>query len=141
MFGKASVVKTACNMLDTQTTDVDDAVSTTNVQWLSMLRRGAASHRVDKPKHFYPIFVNSITATIEGVGKPLEPDEDRNAIVVPENLVAVWPMRTDGSEGRWQLKRETFISALKEGTAKLGSYNKKKIDGQSITLTLGLRMR
>lgn len=126
MFGKASVVKTACNMLDTQITDVDDTVSTTNVQWLSMLRRGAASHRADKPKHFYPIFVNPVTATIEGVGEPLGLDEDRSTVAVPENLVAVWPMRTDGSEGRWQLKRETFISALEEGTAKLGSYNKKQ---------------
>lgn len=126
MFGKASVVKTACNMLDTQITDVEDTVSTTNVQWLSMLRRGAASHRADKPKHFYPIFVNPVTATIEGVGEPLESDEDRSTVAVPENLVAVWPMRTDGSEGRWQLKRETFISALEEGTAKLGSYNKKQ---------------
>lgn len=126
MFGKASVVKTACNMLDTQITDVDDTVSTTNVQWLSMLRRGAASHRADKPKHFYPIFVNPVSATIEGVGEPLESDEDRSTVAVPENLVAVWPMRTDGSEGRWQLKRETFISALEEGTAKLGSYNKKQ---------------
>lgn len=126
MFGKASVVKTACNMLDTQITDVEDTVSTTNVQWLSMLRRGAAFHRADKPKHFYPIFVNPVTATIEGVGEPLESDEDRSTVAVPENLVAVWPMRTDGSEGRWQLKRETFISALEEGTAKLGSYNKKQ---------------
>lgn len=35
-------------------------------------------------------------------------------------------MRTDGSEGRWQLKRETFIAALHAGTAKLGTYNRKQ---------------
>lgn len=126
MFGKASVVKTARNMLDNQTSDDNNYVIQTNVQWLSMLRRGSASHREDKPKHFYPIFVDPLTAEIKSVGEPLEADVDRYSVSVPDGLVVVWPLRTDGSEGRWQLKRETFISALSEGTAKLGSYNKKQ---------------
>ncbi len=125
MFGKMSVVKSSCNMLDTQTTDNDDVVENDKVQWLSMLRRGAASHRPDKPKHFYPIFVEPKSATIKSVGEPIPIDMPKENVTVPDGLVAVWPMRTDGSEGRWQLKKETFEKALSDGTAKLGSYNKK----------------
>ena len=126
MLGKASIMKGACNMLDAQITDVEEETVTENVQWLSMLRRGSASQRADKPKHFYPIFVNQERAEIIGVGEPLPLEQDRNTVAIPDGAVAVWPMRTNGSEGRWQLKRETFIKALEEGFAKLGSYNQKQ---------------
>lgn len=124
MFGDFSVSKSTCNMLDTQTTDENDDVQE-NVSWLSMLRRGSASMRADKPKHFYPIFVNPQKAEIVSVGEPLDIDVKRQSVCVPEGLVAIWPMRTNGSEGRWQLKKETFESYLEKGYAKLGTYNKK----------------
>lgn len=120
MLGNASIRKSEGNMLDVLT-DTGEKVS-----WLSMLRRGAASHRVDKPKHFYPIFVDHNKATIIDVGEPLELSEDRFKVTAPGGIDIVWPIRTDGSEGRWQLKRETFIGALKDGAAKLGTYNKKQ---------------
>lgn len=126
MIGRASIRKSYCNMLDTQLTDINAEEVTENVQWLSMLRRGVASQRADKAKHFYPIFVDPRTATIVKVGDPIPLNQDRNTVLVPEGLVAVWPMRTNGSEGRWQLKKETFVKALSDGTAKLGSYNKKE---------------
>ena len=81
---------------------------------------------MDKPKHFYPIFVEHDSATIVNVGEPLELETDRRTVSVDPGIDIVWPMRTDGSEGRWQLKRETFIVALEEGTAKLGTYNKRQ---------------
>ena len=123
MLGNASIRKEEGNMLDFQTNKDSE---NTKVTWLSMLRRGAASRRADKPKHFYPIFVKHTDATIIDVGEPLELSEDRTTVVVEDGIDIVWPMRTDGSEGRWQLKRETFITALELGTAKLGTYNKKQ---------------
>ena len=125
MFGDASIRKAEHNMLDSQN-DEDKPEIEEKVSWLSMLRRGAASHRADKPKHFYPIFVDHATSTIIRVGEPLELSTDRISVTAEDGVDIVWPMRTDGSEGRWQLKRETFISALEEGTAKLGTYNKRQ---------------
>ena len=129
MIGASSISKSTCNMLDTQSTEnesASDENSSNKVSWLSMLRRGSASHRYDKPKHFYPIFVDHQSATIVGVGDPLDISEDRSTITKEEGIDIVWPMRTDSSEGRWQLKKETFVLALKKGTAKLGQYNKKQ---------------
>lgn len=127
MLGEASIRKAKCNMLDKQAEGSNaESVISDKVSWLSMLRRGSASHRADKPKHFYPIFVNRATSTIVDVGLPLDVEEDRNSVKARDGIDIIWPMRTDGSEGRWQLKRESFITALKNGTAKLGSYNKSQ---------------
>lgn len=126
MMGKGSIKKNICNMLDTQINDLQSGETSENVQWLSMLRRGVAAQRRDKPKHFYPIFVNPETEIIVNVGEPIPLEQDRHTVPIPDGLVAVWPLRTNGNEGRWQLKRETFLKALQLGTAKLGSYNKVK---------------
>ena len=126
MLGDASIKKSEHNMLDTPNNRIAETDGQEQVGWLSMLRRGAASHRADKPKHFYPIFVDHQKRTIVGVGEPLDLSEDRKTVQSVEGIDIVWPMRTDGSEGRWQLKRETFIAALHAGTAKLGTYNRKQ---------------
>lgn len=126
MIGNASMAKSECNMLDSQRHESAVTDSIANAQWLSMLRRGAASRRADKPKHFYPIFVNPIESRIVSVGEALPLESNRDTVTPPEGTVAVWPLRTNGDEGRWQLKRETFISALEKGIAKLGSYNAKQ---------------
>jgi Adenine specific DNA methylase Mod len=126
MFGDASIRKAEHNMLDSQDAEEESAGVDEKVSWLSMLRRGAASHRADKPKHFYPIFVEHDSATIIDVGEPLELTTDRKTVSADSGIDIVWPMHTDGSEGRWQLKRETFIAALEEGAAKLGTYNKRR---------------
>ncbi len=126
MLGDASIKKSEHNMLDIPNNRIAETDKQEQVGWLSMLRRGAASHRADKPKHFYPIFVDHQKGTIVGVGEPLDLSEDRKTVQSAEGIDIVWPMRTDGSEGRWQLKRETFIAALHAGTAKLGTYNRKQ---------------
>lgn len=126
MIGDASIKKSAQNMLDSRENEGDEGEVDEKVSWLSMLRRGSASHRADKPKHFYPIFVDHKSATIIDVGDPIDLSVDRKTVKSDDGVDIVWPMRTDGSEGRWQLKKETFVAALAEGMAKLGSYNKKQ---------------
>ncbi len=126
MMGKGSIKKNICNMLDTQIIESQTDRSSENVQWLSMLRRSVAAQRKDKPKHFYPIFVNPETKAIVQVGEPIPLEQNRLTVPTPDGLVAIWPMRTNGDEGRWQLKRETFVKALQSGTAKLGSYSRSK---------------
>lgn len=91
--------------------------------WLSMLRRGTAAARADRPSMFYPIFVSEKSGAIHSVGQPLPAGADRSSAPVPEGCIAVWPLRTNGSEGRWQIGRESFVGAISEGTARLGRRN------------------
>ena len=66
---------------------------------------------------------------IMSVGEPLPLNVDRHDIEknppMP-GLRAVWPIRTDNSEGRWQLGYDTLKNYLEQGIAKLGAYDKTR---------------
>ncbi|WP_282696719.1 DNA methyltransferase [Streptomyces sp. CC208A] len=121
-IGQAGPAQTPDNML---TAEGSSSASSKTI-WLSMLRRGTDARRVDREKQFYPIFVDEAAQRIVSVGEPLLPvTADRSTVVPPPGTVAVWPLRTDGSEGRWQIGRDSFIAALADGTARLGRRSAK----------------
>lgn len=95
-----------------------------------MLRRGSnGSSRRESPNLFYPVWIDTKKKKIEVVGDPLPLEVDRHDVEKrppAPGLKAVWPIRTDNSEGRWQLGQETLSSYLEQGIAKLGAYNKKR---------------
>lgn len=122
MFGEAAPVRWMHNMLDT--TREDKKAGTI---WRSLQRAGTNSQREDRPNLFYPIWIDPSEETIYSVGESLPLDVDRNSIKPPvEGLVAVWPIRADGTEGNWQNGTATLKRRISEGTAKLGSRNKKQ---------------
>ena len=92
--------------------------------WNRLMRRGTDSLRADSPRQFYPIFVDPSRKAIISVGDPLPLGVDRASVKVPDGLVAVWPIRTNGAEGRWTLGAETLRKYVNNGTAKVGAYNK-----------------
>ena len=98
--------------------------------WNSMLRRGSeGSSRKESPNLFYPVWVNEKEKKIECVGDSLALDVDRHEAEKnppKPGLRAVWPIRKDNSEGRWQLGSDTLRNYLEQGIAKLGAYNKKR---------------
>ncbi|MEW1951050.1 DNA methyltransferase [Pseudarthrobacter sp902506025] len=117
-IGDQGPIPTSDNMLG-----VPDDNAGPETIWLSMLRRGTAAARVDRPSMFYPIFVDQESGAIHSVGESLPLTADRSTAAIPDGCVAVWPLRTNGSEGRWQIGRESFIAAVAEGTARLGRRN------------------
>lgn len=83
----------------------------------------------ESPNLFYPVWVNEKAKKIEAVGDPLPLSVDRHDVEKKPpkpGLRAVWPIRTDNTEGRWQLGFDTLKNYLEQGIAKLGSYNKKR---------------
>jgi adenine-specific DNA-methyltransferase len=51
---------------------------------------------------------------------------DRNDVKAPAtNVVAVWPLRPDGTENTWQLGPDSIRKAFKEGTAKINATDNK----------------
>ncbi len=92
--------------------------------WNRLMRRGTDSLREDSPRQFYPIFVDPTRKAIVSVGDPLPLGVDRLSVKAPTGLVAVWPIRTNGAEGRWTLSAETLRKYVSAGTAKVGAYNK-----------------
>ena len=94
--------------------------------WNRLMRRGTDSLREDSPNQFYPIFIDPNRKAIVDAGQPLKLHESREEVEVPDGLVAVWPLRTNGAEGRWTLGAEKLRAYAKKGMAKVGAYNKKR---------------
>lgn len=91
------------------------------IRW-DLLRRSAENAaRTDRPAMFYPIFIESGGVKIVGIGDPIPLDTDRASIEVPMGQDVVWPIRKDGSEGRWRLGPETARIAWKKGYMRVGS--------------------
>lgn len=115
-FGSSKVIRTNDDMISTTETQSTKAI------WNSLLRRGAAgSSREENANLFYPFFIDSNGKIVE-VGDPIPLDVDRRTIVAPEGLRVGWPIRSDRSEGRWQVSAENARIMVKNGTMKSGRY-------------------
>ena len=91
------------------------------IRW-DLLRRSAASAaRSDRPGMFFPIFLNRDTRTIHSIGDAIDLGTDRSTVVPPNGTIAVWPIRRNGSEGRWRLGPSSTREALASGFVKVGA--------------------
>lgn len=89
--------------------------------WTSMMRRGSNARRSDRESMFYPIWVDINTQKIDSVGDPLPLGKDRESVEKPrEGVQAIWPMRQDGSEGRWQCSAAEVVARKAQGRIRLG---------------------
>ncbi|MGI6262561.1 site-specific DNA-methyltransferase [Acidaminococcus fermentans] len=114
MLGTMGPAVTENNMLD-----VVPATNDKGTDWLPMRRAGTNSLRKDRPNLFYPIYFNTKTNHIVKVGESLPlteklPQEDKQ-----NDVIAIWPIKKDGTEGRWQLQNTTVRQKIKEGTVRV----------------------
>ena len=98
--------------------------STAKAIWNSLLRRGAdGSSRRENPNLFYPFYISTADNSIVSVGEALPPETERNSIEPIEGTVVGWPIRSDGSEGRWQVSAQNAREMIANGTMKAGRFN------------------
>lgn len=100
------------------------ATPTEKIRWERLLRGGADALRKNNPNLFYPVFVDVKKHAIQSVGLPLNPDESRAITIAPEGCVAVWPIKTNGVEGRWRCSHEYLRQLVGLGCARVGEYDK-----------------
>lgn len=94
----------------------------TKIRWNLLMRSGTSARRIDSPNQFYPVFIRNTAdgPIFESVGDsliegPPERFED-------EHRAVIWPIRQDGSEGRWQISPAGLREAIALGYAKLGAW-------------------
>ncbi len=104
--------------------------STPKLYWNQLMRSGNSPLRINHPLTFYPIFVSEDGKRIVRVGEPLPQNADRNTISPNEGTKVIWPIRSTGEEGRWQIGRERLIDAYSKGYVRLGKFTNK---GMAIT--------
>lgn len=86
--------------------------------WTSMMRRGSEAARADRTSMFYPIYADPHSRKIVEVGDPVPEGENRAPIKA--GLVAILPIRRDGSQGRWQISAGELRERMKQGRIRLG---------------------
>lgn len=126
-FGNASVQKLP--LTDDWRMNADDK-RTTHLHWQQLIRNGSNGTRQYAPKLFYPVYVSLDGKKFLGVGQPIPLTEDKNKVKHPDNVVAIWPMHSDGTEGRWACSPENLIELQSKGYVKLG-----KLQGTNMYIT------
>ena len=94
-----------------------------SIHWASLKRTGTEATRQDRPHMFYPVILSDNCSKFHSIGEAIPQEQDRNSVLIPEGCVAVWPIRRDGSEGRWQVSASALRNLLKFGHARLGHAN------------------
>ena len=127
-FGSASVTKTNDPMILTgkRNDGVQDGekVETKKVRWGNLLRSGTDAKRSDRKNQFYPVFLNAETGKLHSVGEPLLPiTAARDEVMAPQGTLVIWPIRKDGSEGRWQVGNQRLRDLFDGGFASIGRFN------------------
>lgn len=98
--------------------------------WNQLMRAGTNARREDRPKLFYPLFISNDGLRIVDVGEPIPLDKDRNEILSYEGVSVIWPIRSNGEEGNWQVEPKTLRELYRKGYVRLGSFTEK---GMAIT--------
>lgn len=91
-----------------------------SIHWASLKRTGTEATRRDRPQMFYPILLTQDCAQFHSIGEASGIDEDRNEVPLPPGTVAIWPIRRDGSDGRWQTSAAALRELIRAGHARIG---------------------
>jgi adenine-specific DNA-methyltransferase len=105
-------------------------------------RRGSDSLRADRPKRFYPIYINEATREIVGAGDPL-PLGVKPSFRKVKGMRPIWPIDTEKNDRVWRWQASRVRDILKgpdrEGRyLTLGRYDEKR-DSWTVNLAVPKR--
>ena len=88
--------------------------------WNSLLRSGTSIYRIDRPNMFYPIYLDNKTNKIDSIGTPIPISTDRTSVEPKNNCTTIWPILSDGKEGRWRVGYEKLQELLNKHYVRVG---------------------
>ena len=108
-------------------------------RWKGLLRSGSDALPSDRSNMVYPIAIDPATRQIVKAGESLEERHLRGVLEISEydsltpevdmtmdGFPVAWPIRKDGSLGRWGLGREKFLDLASRGLARVGRFDTKR---------------
>lgn len=111
---------------DSMLGDITETTEGSQPRWKGLLRSGMGSKREDSPNLFYPILIDKNKGVIIRAGQPVPLGIDPDYSMTIDGYTAAWPIRNDGTAGRWMLSTETFNAMLEKGYVSLGRYDDKR---------------
>ena len=88
-------------------------------------RRGTESLRENRPKMFFPIYIDEEERRVVSAGPPLDVDQEPEMTPV-HGLRPVWPIDANGDHRRWRWGYETMLRLIEAGEIQVGKYNKQR---------------
>lgn len=122
-LGGASVTSFGDDLLSPE---VDDKSEDRRPRWKGLLRSGDEARRQDRTNMFYPVLIDAERCAVLGVGDPLLDNETPDFSGQIDGLTPVWPVRRDGSLGRWSVGHHTLRNLIGKGYVALGEFDKKR---------------
>lgn len=98
--------------------------------WNQLMRSGTGVKRSDRPNMFYPLYVSEDGNSLVKVGESIDLNVDRNSVPQIEGTRTIWPIRSNGEEGRWRIGRDNLMEIYPKGYIRLGAFTDK---GMAIT--------
>lgn len=98
----------------------------TRVRWKGLLRSGTDALREDRENMFYPVLIDDSIKRVIAAGNPLPLEEQPDIEARIDGYAVAWPIREDGSWGRWGVGSETLNALIEKGYVACGSYDKKR---------------
>ena len=95
--------------------------TTEKIRWGSLMRSGSGALRSDSPGCFYPIYISKDMKEFVGAGEIIPTGVERDSIRIPDNVVALFPIHDDGTEGRWQYSRDEFLRIMEKGYVRIST--------------------
>jgi adenine-specific DNA-methyltransferase len=92
------------------------------IRWDLLRKSGSSPLRQGHAGTFYPVFLSSDGSQIAEIGEPIGEGVARSTLTAPAGKVIVWPIRDDGSEGRWAVGPKIARQLLESGLLKLGKF-------------------
>lgn len=92
------------------------------LRWNTLLRSGSHVLRSDSPNQFYPVYVSKDGKRIVSIGESYY-GNNRSEVPTPEGCIAIWPIRSNGEEGNWQVSRQSLQALVEKGYVRLGRFN------------------
>jgi adenine-specific DNA-methyltransferase len=92
-------------------------------RWKGLLRSGDEARRQDRKDMFYPVLIDENRGAVVGVGEVLEFPKPPNFKKKIDGFTPVWPVRRDGTLGRWGVGPTTLQRLVDMGYVKVGSHD------------------
>lgn len=134
-MGSAEVQKSDDDMLN------EGQSATKSQLWFQFVRTGKGNLRENSKSLFYPIFVDPIEGRIVSIGEPIPLHVPKETVPVPDGLIAIWPMTSDGREARWRTGKEVANRRLSKGLLRVGKTSKKENGWSVLTVNEGTEKR
>lgn len=93
--------------------------------WNQLMRAGTNARRIDRPNLFYPLFVSEDGLSIVEIGSPLPINTERSTVVPLPKTRVIWPIRSNGEEGNWQIEPKRLKDIYSKGYVRLGKFTDK----------------